>query len=166
VRVQDELLGRALIEVLVSLRGFVERDHGGVDRLGDLRLVVEDHLHQAVVVLHHRAPTRRRVRRRRPDRAGARDMHSRARHDAGGARAVVAGREDVRQHRQVEMFSIARSLSGSGNRFQSGFTFRQTPGRSRDTHLRSAACGSFRPTLAGFARGPLFSSNVALRPQR
>src|ERR687897_609663 len=54
VRVEDELLGRALVEVLVPLLGLVQADHGRVDRLGDLRLVVEDHLHQAVVVLHHR----------------------------------------------------------------------------------------------------------------
>jgi putative drug exporter of the RND superfamily len=45
VRVENELLGRSLVEVLVALRRLVQADHGGVDRLGDLRLVVEDHLH-------------------------------------------------------------------------------------------------------------------------
>src|SRR5581483_1858326 len=40
MRVQDELLGRALVEVLVALRSLVEGDHGGVDRLGDLGPVV------------------------------------------------------------------------------------------------------------------------------
>src|SRR5688572_4478892 len=54
VRVEHELLGRALVEVLVAVRRLVQRDHRGVDRLRDLRTVVEDHLHEAVVVLHHR----------------------------------------------------------------------------------------------------------------
>src|ERR1700743_1168773 len=53
VRVEHELLGNAAVEVLVTLRRVVERDDRGIDRLGDVRLVVEDHLHEAVVVLHH-----------------------------------------------------------------------------------------------------------------
>jgi hypothetical protein len=36
VRVQDELLGDAALEVLAAAACLVERDHGGVDRLGDL----------------------------------------------------------------------------------------------------------------------------------
>src|SRR6185437_15774684 len=54
VGVEDELLGDAAVEVLVALRSFVERDHRGVDGLGDVGLVVEDHLHQPAVVAHHR----------------------------------------------------------------------------------------------------------------
>src|SRR5688572_27150250 len=42
VRVEHELLGRALVEVLVAVRRLVQRDHRGVDRLRDLRAVVED----------------------------------------------------------------------------------------------------------------------------
>src|SRR5258708_4433470 len=42
VRVQDVLARCALVEVLVALRGIVERDDGGVHRLGDLAAVVED----------------------------------------------------------------------------------------------------------------------------
>src|SRR5215212_7067555 len=55
MRVEHELLRRALVEVLIALRRLVEPDHGRVDRLRDRRLVVEDHLHQPVVGLHHRA---------------------------------------------------------------------------------------------------------------
>src|SRR5215217_6476114 len=55
VGVEDVLAGRALVEVLVALGGLVERDHGRVDVLGDLHLVVEDRHHQLAVVLHHRA---------------------------------------------------------------------------------------------------------------
>ena len=40
--VEHELLGRALVEVLVSLRRVLERDHRGADRLRDLRLVMPD----------------------------------------------------------------------------------------------------------------------------
>ena len=53
--IEDELLGRTLVEVLVPLRGFVERDHGDVHRLGNLNLVIENRLHQPAVVSHHRA---------------------------------------------------------------------------------------------------------------
>ena len=42
------------------------------------------------------------MRRREADRPGAGDVDGRARPDAGGVGAVEAGREDVRQHRQVE----------------------------------------------------------------
>src|SRR5215207_11650209 len=55
VRVEHELLGRSLVEVLVALRRVVERDDGGVDRLGDLHAIVEDRLHEPVVVAHDRA---------------------------------------------------------------------------------------------------------------
>src|SRR4029453_18545978 len=55
VRVDDVLAGRALVELLVALGGLVERDHGGVDVLGDLHLVMQDRHHQLPVVLHHRA---------------------------------------------------------------------------------------------------------------
>src|SRR5512132_4245626 len=54
VGVEDVLAGRALVEVLVPLRGLVERDHGRVDVLGDLHLVMQDRHHQLAVVLHHR----------------------------------------------------------------------------------------------------------------
>ena len=49
-----------------------------------------------------RAQQLRRVRRREPDRAGAGDVDGGAGRDARRVRAVIAGREDVRQHRQVE----------------------------------------------------------------
>src|SRR5215208_2365669 len=55
VGVDDVLAGRALVEVLVALGGLVERDHGRIDVLGDLHLVVQDRHHQLTVVLHHRA---------------------------------------------------------------------------------------------------------------
>ena len=40
--VEDVLAGRALVEVLVALGSLVERDHGRVDILGDLHLVMQD----------------------------------------------------------------------------------------------------------------------------
>src|SRR3712207_4012738 len=48
-----------------------------------------------------RAEQVRRGRRRQPHRPGAGDVDRRPRSDPGGDAAVVAGREDVRQHRQV-----------------------------------------------------------------
>ena len=64
-------LRRALVEVLVALRGLVEGDHRRVDGLGDLDLVVEDRLHQAAVVAHHRALAGRERVRLRPAEADA-----------------------------------------------------------------------------------------------
>src|SRR5918998_889578 len=58
VGVQDVLLGRALVEVLVALGGFVQADDLGVHRVGDVRLVVQDAHHQAAVVLLDRALAR------------------------------------------------------------------------------------------------------------
>src|SRR5450759_4236817 len=42
VRVDDELAGGTLVEVPVPFGGLVDRDDGGVHRLGDVRLVVQD----------------------------------------------------------------------------------------------------------------------------
>jgi hypothetical protein len=55
MRVKDELVRDAAVEVLVTPRRLVERNNGRVYRLRDLGLVVQDHLHQLVVVSHHRA---------------------------------------------------------------------------------------------------------------
>ena len=52
MRVEDELLGRALVEGRVSLRGVLERDGRGLHVLRDAHLVVEDRLHEPAVVLH------------------------------------------------------------------------------------------------------------------
>src|SRR3954451_6976832 len=54
VRVDHVLLRYSLEELLVAPRGVVQRDDGGVDRLRDLGLVVQDAHHQAAVVLQHR----------------------------------------------------------------------------------------------------------------
>src|SRR5687768_13066904 len=55
VRVEDEFLGSALVEVLVALGGVVQGDDGGIDGLGDLDLVVQDGHHKLAVVAHDRA---------------------------------------------------------------------------------------------------------------
>ena len=55
MRVEDELFGSTLVEVLVALRGRLQRNDRGVDRLGDLHLVVQDRIHQLAVVAHDRA---------------------------------------------------------------------------------------------------------------
>src|SRR3954447_2088971 len=55
VRIDHELLRRALVKVLVSLRGLIQRDRLNVHRFGDLDLVVQDALHQLAVVLLHGA---------------------------------------------------------------------------------------------------------------
>src|SRR5688572_2561621 len=57
VRVEDVLLGRALVEVLVALGGLIKGDDRGVDGVGDVGLVVQDAHHQAAVVLLDRALT-------------------------------------------------------------------------------------------------------------
>src|SRR6476660_2714416 len=80
VRIEHELLGRALVEVLVALRGVVQGDDGGFDGLGDLHLVVEDRLHQTAVVLHHRALAGGEAVRLGPPQA-----------DADGERALLRG---------------------------------------------------------------------------
>src|SRR5690625_2217718 len=54
VGVDDVLRRRALVELLVAARCVVQADDLGVDRLGDVDPVVEDRLHEAAVVLHHR----------------------------------------------------------------------------------------------------------------
>src|SRR5918994_6729030 len=58
VRVEDVLLRRALVEVLVALGGFIQADDGGVHRVGDVGPVVQDAHHQAAVVLLDRALAR------------------------------------------------------------------------------------------------------------
>src|SRR5918994_76183 len=57
VGVEDVLLGRTLVEVLVALGGLIEGDDRGVDGVGDVGLVVQDAHHQAAVVLLDRALT-------------------------------------------------------------------------------------------------------------
>jgi glycerol kinase len=71
VRVEDELLGHARVEVLVAVRRLVERDDGRVDGLGDVGAVVQDHLHQPAVVAHHGALAGREGVRLRPAEADA-----------------------------------------------------------------------------------------------
>src|SRR5215218_5945957 len=58
VRVEDVLLGRALVEVLVAFGGFVQGDDLGVDGVGAVGPVVQDAHHQAAVVLLDRALAR------------------------------------------------------------------------------------------------------------
>src|SRR5215208_7862008 len=55
VRVEDVLLGRALVEVLVAFWGLIKGDDRGVDGVGDVGLIVQDAHHQAAVVLLDRA---------------------------------------------------------------------------------------------------------------
>src|SRR5438128_149943 len=50
VRIDDEFLGRAFVEILVALGSIIQRNHRRVYRLGDLDLVVEDGHHQIAVV--------------------------------------------------------------------------------------------------------------------
>ena len=45
VRIDDELFRRALVEVLVTFRSVVQRDHIDVACFGDLHFVVQDGLH-------------------------------------------------------------------------------------------------------------------------
>jgi hypothetical protein len=57
MRVEDELFGSALVEVYVALGSLFQGNDGGVDRLGDLHLIVQDRIHQLPVVAHDRALT-------------------------------------------------------------------------------------------------------------
>src|SRR5437762_13319180 len=52
VRVEDEFLSSALVKVLIALGGIPKRNDGGVNRLGDLHLVVENRMHQLAMVAH------------------------------------------------------------------------------------------------------------------
>ena len=58
VRIKNELLRRALVEVPIAYGRVVERNDGRVDSLGDLNLVVQNGLHQLTIVPEHRALTR------------------------------------------------------------------------------------------------------------
>src|SRR5690242_1661478 len=58
MRIEHELLGCALVEVLVALRGILQRNDCGVDRLGNLYLVIEDRHHQLAMVAHNWALSR------------------------------------------------------------------------------------------------------------
>src|SRR5205823_2242550 len=66
-----ELRRRALVEVLVTLRTFVEADNFHVDSLRHLDLVMEDRHHELPVVLHNRALSGEEVVRLRPAEANA-----------------------------------------------------------------------------------------------
>src|SRR6266849_7587485 len=57
MRVEDELFGSTLVEVLVALRGLLQSNDRSVDRLSDLHLVVQDRIHQLAMVPHDRALT-------------------------------------------------------------------------------------------------------------
>src|SRR5437764_9293738 len=46
MRVEDELFGSTLVEVLVALLGLLQSNDRSVDRLSDLHLVVQDRIHQ------------------------------------------------------------------------------------------------------------------------
>ena len=54
VRVDDEFLRRAGIELAVTARCLVEADHLHADDFGDVDAVPQDGLHQRAVVLHDR----------------------------------------------------------------------------------------------------------------
>src|SRR5919106_791558 len=58
VGVEDELLRGAPVEVLVALRGVVQGNDRGVDRLRDLCLLRQDQVHQEAVVTLHGALAR------------------------------------------------------------------------------------------------------------
>jgi len=55
VWIDDEFLGRAPIEIVVTLRSLFELDDGGVHRFRDLNFVIQYRLHQLPVVPKHRA---------------------------------------------------------------------------------------------------------------
>src|SRR5947199_1659177 len=61
VRIHDELLSGALVEVLVAFWRLIERDRLDVYRLGDLDLVMQDALHELAVVFFHGALTGRKT---------------------------------------------------------------------------------------------------------
>src|SRR5215469_7672020 len=58
VRIQHEFFGRTMVEVAVALRRILQSDHGSVNCLGDMHLVMQDAHHQLAVVTHHGALTR------------------------------------------------------------------------------------------------------------
>ena len=53
--IEHVFLRRAFVEILVTLRRIVKRDHFHVDGFGNLHLVLQNRLHQLAVVPHHRA---------------------------------------------------------------------------------------------------------------
>src|SRR6266545_4589017 len=71
VRIDDELLGRALVEIAVTLGRLIEADHGDVYCLSDLDSIVKDRLHQLTVIAHHGALAGGEGMRLRPAQADA-----------------------------------------------------------------------------------------------
>ena len=57
MRIKDKLFNSALVEFLVALGSLFQGNDAGVDRPGDLHLVVQDRIHQLAVVVHDRALT-------------------------------------------------------------------------------------------------------------
>ena len=66
MRVDDELLRGALVEVFVALRRLIELDNGDIDRFRDLDLAKENGVHQLAIVFHYRALARGEDVRFRP----------------------------------------------------------------------------------------------------
>src|ERR1700682_1449116 len=58
VRIDDELLGRAFIEILVTFRRIVERNNRHIHSLRGMELVVKNGVHQLAVVFHDGALSR------------------------------------------------------------------------------------------------------------
>ncbi len=52
MRTKDELFSSALVEIFVTLGSLFQGNDGGVDRLGDLHLIVQNGIHQLSVVAH------------------------------------------------------------------------------------------------------------------
>src|SRR5439155_1199774 len=57
MRTKDELFSSALVEINVALGSLFQGDDGGIDRFGDLHLIVQDRIHQLPVVEHDGALT-------------------------------------------------------------------------------------------------------------
>src|SRR5947209_17422082 len=55
VRVEDKFLCSTLVKILIAFGGIIKRNDGGVNRLGNLHLVVQDRIHQLAMVAHDRA---------------------------------------------------------------------------------------------------------------
>ena len=143
---------RALVEVLVALGRVVERDHGGVDGLGDLAAVVEDRLHQLAVVAHHRALAggeRVRLRPAEPDAdrqaALLGGLVARARvagHVEAGDAERAAGAGDVHD----ELSTVAGASSPACRRGRGPRSRRRRPPQSTSGSPR--ICSIWSPRVA------------------
>src|ERR1700753_2172412 len=71
MRVEDELLGNAGVEILVALWSFVQCDYRGVYYLCDWQTIMQNGLHELIVVLEHRCLTGEEAMRLGPTQADA-----------------------------------------------------------------------------------------------